>query len=159
MEPDAKILDLERQIYSYAQVRRQPVDEYYVETTRQTCDGSYCRECVAAVFVTEQCRLLGDDKAEVWLGMSCGTENDHCMRCDTCGRLLSYSLTDYGARDELGHFSRTRFPRKPLPADTAYEISAMLSGIAYSGEPDEVAAAIRVGRRAVNRMNLSLLST
>jgi hypothetical protein len=28
-------------------------------------------------------------------------EHDNCEHCDTCGKLLAYTLTDYGARDEI----------------------------------------------------------
>lgn len=153
MEPNAEILDLERQVYAYAITHgANPVDQHYIETSRESDPRTYCRDCVQTAFAEVATRWLGNLDVEVWIGMSVGGEQDTCMRCDACGRLLSYCLTNYGAGEELAHFSKKRFPRKPLPPDVAYEISAMLSGIAYSKEPDDVAAAIRVGRRAKVRI-------
>lgn len=151
--PREEIIDLEHRIYSYAMnAGADPANEYWVETPRYTCAESYCRDCVAEPLATELCKWLGDDKADVFLAMSQGGEQDHGMRCYGCGRLLSYCLTDYGARDELAYFNRRRFPRKPLPADVAYEISAMLATIQFTKDDAEALTAVRVGRRAVARI-------
>lgn len=31
-------------------------------------------------------------------------ESDSCVHCETCGHILSYSLTNYGAESEWDHF-------------------------------------------------------
>ena len=58
-------------------------------------DGNqYCWECLK--------KLFPDDD---WGGGAYSVEYDSCMHCETCGRVLSYVLTNYGAKEELEHFS------------------------------------------------------
>lgn len=59
-------------------------------------------------------------------------ESDHGERCTTCGQILDYRLTDYGALEELAHFEN--YPVDGLPSrETAYEMAAMLSAMADDG--------------------------
>lgn len=93
----------------------------------------YCRGCVEKA-------VAQNPDAEIDGGFTC--EEDGCQHCETCGRLLSYTLTDYGAREEIDHYSRVRF-RKPLNKGDAYHVARMLA----AAEDDKHAVAI--ARRAV----------
>jgi len=64
-------------------------------------DGNqYCWECLK--------KLFPDDD---WGGGAYSVEYDSCMHCETCGRVLSYVLTNYGAKEELEHFSEHTWER------------------------------------------------
>ena len=77
-------------------------------------DGNqYCWECLK--------KLFPDDD---WGGGAYSVEYDSCMHCETCGRVLSYVLTNYGAKEELEHFSEHTWDwNNP---DDCYHVARML---------------------------------
>jgi hypothetical protein len=79
---------------------------------------SYCFECAE-----EQINYFGRG-TNVDGGWG-GQEHDCCVHCETCGRMLDYSLTDAGVEYEIDHFSKLRF-RKPLSWDDAARIARMV---------------------------------
>ncbi len=52
-------------------------------------------------------------------------ENDGCCHCEGCGRLLDYTLTDYGVEEELSHFKGDRM-RRVMHPETAYHLARLL---------------------------------
>lgn len=139
------VLALEDAIFKRAS---NPPTEYFIETPDRTCGESYCPKCIDAALRTEVEKYPSG--ADVY--KACGSgENDNGLHCDECGCLLAYSLTDYGASDELDHFTKARgWSRKGLSPEVAFELCAMLRVVAY--RPEDIPAAIRVGRRAVAAM-------
>lgn len=147
-EANRAVMDFEAAIFPLATV---PPTEFLIETPNATCAESYCRKCIDAAMAIEKAKY--PEGADVY--KACGSgENDHSLNCDGCGCLLAYSLTDYGASSELDHFNRARgWSRKGLHPDVAFELCAMLRVIAWRKEPAAIAAAIRVGKRAVTAMS------
>jgi hypothetical protein len=109
-------------------------DPYWL--SNDDCGFTYCRKCALQA-------LRAKPGAELDGGFHC--ENDSCQHCETCGRLLDYTLTNYGAAEEINHFSKIRF-RKPLDRDQAYHIARML------GANTEDEAAIKIAHRAVAKI-------
>ena len=56
------------------------------------------------------------------------TECDSCEHCETCGQLLDYSLTDYGAKSEWDHFQEHGINLSS--ADCGYHIQTVLQSLA-----------------------------
>ena len=94
----------------------------------------YCFSCAEAAAA----KSIGTEVAGGY-----GGESDSCEHCDTCGRVLDYTLTDAGVGSEIDHFRKVRF-RKPLGKEEAYHVARMLAGA--EDDPD----AIRIATRAVN---------
>lgn len=84
---------------------------------RDDDDGEYCRECFGKLFPT-------DDWGDGWGGGAYNSEQDCCVHCETCGKLLSYVLTDYGAEEELNHFEDNEWDWDA--PDDCYHIARML---------------------------------
>lgn len=65
-------------------------------------------------------------------GDPCGGESEHSEHCESCGALLNYHLTSYGAADEIAHFEQY-----PPTADdvanpeTAYALRRTLEACVY----------------------------
>lgn len=80
-------------------------------------DGrSHCLRCIKKLD-------KGQDKYTVG---SPGAEEDTCLHCGTCGKILDYTLTDAGAEHELEHFRAVKFRRnRPLDRDTAYHLARL----------------------------------
>lgn len=64
---------------------------------------SYCYGCAMQLRPSAQ---FGDDLCGGYPGYA---EADSPEMCEECGRLLSYTLTDYGVTEELAHFSECGF--------------------------------------------------
>ncbi|GEM_PF-1837195 len=103
---------------------------YWLESD---CGDSYCREHAIEARAEEFGfgPLLRDpdwyrrnemDDA-FFEGISAGRdgESDNCETCSTCGKTLSYVLTDYGARSELDHF--LEHPPAVLSGEISYEMN------------------------------------
>ena len=52
-------------------------------------------------------------------------DNDGCCHCEDCGRLLDYTLTDYGVTEEMGHFRGDKLERDMTP-ELAYHLARVL---------------------------------
>ena len=100
------------------------------------CGYTYCHKCAVMA-------LTSRPGAELDGGFSC--EGDSSEYCETCGKLLDYTLTDYGASVEIDHFSKVRF-RAPLSRDDAYCIARM-----FGANPDDETA-LKVARRAISKI-------
>jgi hypothetical protein len=100
------------------------------------CGYTYCRKCALKA-------LKAKPGAELDGGFHC--ESDSCQHCETCGKLLDYTLTNCGAAEEIDHFSKARF-REPLDRDEAYHIARMLG----ANTDDE--AALKIARRAITKI-------
>lgn len=83
---------------------------------------SFCRDCILALLPNMD---LGEDYDG---GFLC--ESDGCEHCEKCGKLLQYTLTDYGVDGELNHFVESP-PSKDelLNGDTCYELGRIAYGI------------------------------
>lgn len=139
---ESELREIERQLYLLGWTADRS-DEYWVETPDGWSGESYCSDCIDGVFSKELLRWLGSDKAEVRKATSTGSVSDNSLSCAGCGKLLSYTLTNYGAMSELGHFKKVRF-KSPLDPRSAYEISTILACISST----DARSAIRVARRA-----------
>lgn len=104
---------------------------YWLESD---CGESYCREHAIEARAKEFGfgPLLRDpdwyrrnelDEA-FFDGISAGRdgESDHCETCSTCGKTLSYVLTDYGAESELDHFLSWDVTPDALTGSIIYEL-------------------------------------
>lgn len=80
-------------------------------------DGnSHCLRCIKRLD-------KGRDKYVICTG---GGEEDSCVHCGTCGKILEYILSDTGAASELDHFRSVKFRRsKRLDRDTAYHLARL----------------------------------
>jgi hypothetical protein len=59
-------------------------------------------------------------------------DSDSCEHCATCGRLLAYSLTDYGAESEWDHFRESEI--NLASPEVAYHIQGIiLNGLKLTG--------------------------
>ena len=72
---------------------------------------SYCRECCEK----EVAKLLkADPSGEYCVDGGWGIEGDTTPYCETCGKLLDNTLTEYGCEAEVDHFLRNGFdPASP----------------------------------------------
>lgn len=80
----------------------------------------HCWDCVKTVFSDQYGETGGWDG-----GFAC--EEDGCCRCEKCGKLLQYSLTDYGVESELAHFEE--YPPNDLSDDMCYELERIAYGV------------------------------
>lgn len=125
-------IDLQIKLDRYAGLNR--FDPYWLSNDDSGC--TYCRKCAMEA-------LKANPGAELDGGFHC--ECDSCQHCETCGKLLDYTLTNYGASGEIDHFSKIRF-RVPLDRDEAYHIARMLGADRCNEE------AVKVARRAVAKI-------
>jgi len=96
---------------------------------------TYCLRCVTVVAKGREIDGYGGP-----------SEQDHCLHCHKCGKLLDYTLSNYGAREELAHFRTVKFRRdKPLDRDTAYHLARLIA----AHEDMEV---IRIAAKAIRCM-------
>lgn len=99
---------------------------------------TYCHACVVKIAAGRE-----------FSGYGCAAEQDGCLHCDKCGKLLDYVLTDHGALEELSHFKTVRFRRdKPLDRDTAYHLARLIAARDHDMDVVLIAAkAIRCMKR------------
>lgn len=77
---------------------------------------SYCRSCAEAEVAAGRAEYVDGGWQQ---------ENDGCCHCETCGRLLEYTLTEYGASEELDHYLSGGLAGQVSPED-AFHIAKML---------------------------------
>ncbi|NWC11970.1 hypothetical protein HX776_24600 [Pseudomonas agarici] len=77
---------------------------------------SYCRPCAEAEVAAGRAEYVDGGWHQ---------ENDGCCHCETCGRLLEYTLTEYGASEELDHYLGAELSGPVSPED-AFHIARML---------------------------------
>lgn len=77
---------------------------------------SYCRSCAEAEVAAGRAEYVDGGWQQ---------ENDGCCHCETCGRLLDYTLTEYGASEEIDHYMGTELAG-PISPEDAFHIAKML---------------------------------
>jgi hypothetical protein len=112
----------------------------------------WCRRC-AEREVKRLKRERPDGHFFVDGGFDCH-ESDGSAICCKCGRLLNYSLTDYGVKTEINHFAENGVVSKGqrfVTPQVAFEVVAVLEHARYM--PSEYRwAAITVGEEAVAKL-------
>ena len=73
---------------------------------------SYCRACADAKVEAGEAEYVDDGWQQ---------DDDGCCHCDTCGMLLEYNLTEYGAAAELEHYLASP-PEQPVTPEDAFHI-------------------------------------
>lgn len=101
-------------------------------------EGDYCRSCAL-------------EKNETIAGDLCtygsASEQDGCLHCHKCGKLLSYVLTDHGANAELDHFKTKTFRKnKHLDRETAFHLARLIEA-----KPNDLNV-VRIAARAIRCM-------
>lgn len=105
------------------------------ESEEFDCSHDFCRSCAEQNVAGHLECIDGGD----WYS----GESDGSRVCYNCGQCLAYSLTDYGASEELVHFIDNPLTA-PISRQTAYEVARLLSALPESPE------ALGVGRLAVS---------
>ena len=100
---------------------------------------SYCFDCANKKVVGGEAEFVDGG----WM-----QDNDGCCHCEDCGRLLDYTLTDYGVKEELSHFKSDRMRRKLSP-ELAYHLARVLE---HNETHPEVLALLPKVNRALNRL-------
>ncbi|SEQ26331.1 hypothetical protein SAMN03159444_01362 [Pseudomonas sp. NFACC02] len=77
---------------------------------------SYCRPCADAKVAAGEAEYVDGGWQQ---------ENDGCCHCETCGCLLEYTLTEYGAAEEIDHYLTTELSA-PVSTEEAFHIAKML---------------------------------
>lgn len=121
------VADLVIKLDAYA---AEPDDPYWIE------GESYC---------LEHAQIEIADRPGTLLEGGYSSEEDGCVHCHTCGKLLDYTLTDAGANAEADHFRKMRF-RRPLSRETAFHVARMLCGA--QSDPEVV----RIAKRAADKI-------
>lgn len=86
---------------------------------------SYCLDCIRELKPNAE---YGEDYEG---GMIWG-ESDSCEHCEECGKLLCYTLTDYGVRNELDHFVDTGLDWRSH--EECFELARIAHGIVSTDE-------------------------
>ena len=111
----------------------------------------WCRECAEAKIKALRAANPGE---EYYLDGGCDLYHcsDGVASCDSCGKALGYSLTEYGVGAEAGHFLENGIldSHGILHERVVFEIVAMLEGAEYTKDEELAAAALRVGEVAVS---------
>ncbi|WP_339829429.1 hypothetical protein [uncultured Arenimonas sp.] len=102
---------------------------------------SYCFDCASARVSAGEANFVDGGWPQ---------DNDGCCHCEDCGRLLDYTLTEYGVESELEHFRGTRF-RRAINPELAYHLARLLEH--HDDQPQVLKLLPRV-RRALSRMDL-----
>lgn len=85
---------------------------------------SYCLECMKSI-------APNGEWGEEWGGGYCYEEDGTC-HCEKCGKLLQYSLTDYGVDVELENYAEYP-PRNLDDPDECYQLARIAMGV-YTDE-------------------------
>lgn len=98
---------------------------------------NWCHDCGKAMAKHLRRRATRKDRGEYILdgGYPAGDE-DGCATCEGCGKLLHYSLTDWGVEKELEHFLACWEPQSAISPETAYELARVFE---YGQHIDELA--------------------
>lgn len=80
---------------------------------------TYCLDCIKAMKPKAKYGTFYDG------GFS--SESDHAEHCEGCGKLLEYTLTDYGVEQELAHFEEMGFFWNVK--DECYELARIAYGV------------------------------
>lgn len=89
---------------------------------------SYCRDCLKPEI---------GPAVEDWGGGYGGVESDGVEFCECCGKLLEYTLTDYGVSNELSHFAESDL-FDWNDADECYELVEVSNGICENPDQERV---------------------
>lgn len=89
---------------------------------------SFCRRCGEKKVRELQRGKAKTERGDIFLDGGWSQEADSVQVCETCGRLLDYTLTDYGVESELEHFEEWGFGNS---AREAYQGHRMLSFDGY----------------------------
>ena len=85
---------------------------------------NWCHSCGKAVAKHLRRRATRKEKRDYILdGGFPGGDEDGCARCEGCGKLLHYSLTDHGVENELEHFLKYFDQHGAIEPETAYELA------------------------------------
>ena len=90
---------------------------------------SYCEKCIrkAVAKTMREVRNRGEDPGNVCVdGGYDWPEGDGPAMCHTCGRVVGYTLLDYGVSAELDHYE-TYPPEWPLDPDDAFALSRVFA--------------------------------
>lgn len=114
-----------------------PEPEYWLDFEDGGDGNGHCLRCIKKL----------DAGRNKYTGSGGSTEEDGCLHCGTCGKILDYTLTDHGALEELAHFMTVKFRRnKPLDRNTAYHLARLIE--AKENDMD----VIRIAARAIRSM-------
>lgn len=97
---------------------------------------SYCLDCLKKYFgaTFDYSEHIGEYFGGGYPGYG---ESDGCESCDDCGKLLSYTLTDYGIASELAHYSEYQcFDWND--ADSCFILARIAHGIFENHEQERV---------------------
>jgi len=158
-KPYELLRDLEARLYEAVP----PLDPPYLYWLTSDASYSYCRPCARKARWLEmgnvgdppwEPRRFESDPIEenIFSGIDGGFEQmngDHCEVCETCGRTLWYTLTEYGVSEELdGHRENPGYGSVG-PEDT-YRISRICLNLTWSGADEkEVLEAIVIVESAL----------
>lgn len=97
---------------------------------------TYCRRCIEKLA-----------KGREFSGYGGAAEQDSCLHCHKCGKILDYTLTDHGALEELNHFKGVKFRAgKSLDRETAFHLARLIWA------KDNDMEVVRIAARAIRCM-------
>ncbi len=88
----------------------------------------YCRPCAEKALVAAKDGLTSEEAENLTLAGGYVGEEDSRAHCESCGKLLDYTLTNYGVDSELDHFEREGIRNDP---EEAYLILRILGDEGY----------------------------
>lgn len=123
-------------ILSFLNGRSAGLDLENIHWIRGEAGPNWCHDCGKTMAKHLRRRAPRKERREYILdgGFPSGDE-DGCARCEGCGKLLHYSLTDYGAESELEHFLEHWKPQDKIEPETAYELARVFE---YGQHVDEL---------------------
>lgn len=98
-----------------------PLDPENIHWIPGEAGENWCYACGKAKAKHMRRRAKKNKKDFILDGGWSGGEEDNPAYCEGCGKLLHYSLTDYGVEQELSHFLNSILVA-PLNPETAYEL-------------------------------------
>lgn len=118
--------------------READVEAPYYPLDELDTDGSdYCWDCI---------RELHPEwvYGQQFTGGQGYHESDSAKRCENCGKLLTYTLTDYGIREELGYFEETSFDWSS--PTQCFEMARIVNGLFEDEQRDAALKLLLCGR-------------
>ncbi len=128
---------------------------HWISTPKGDLGNEWCQSCGRAMVRHLRRREKDRRKREDYiLDGGWRTDHDGPVFCAGCGVRLNGSLTEYGAIEELEHYSTYGF--RPGNAYDAYEMTEMISALEYTSEGSAELAqqAIEIVRRFVAESHL-----